>query len=50
MHLENYIEDFSLTTNCLRTPEKAIQASIKAIKFSEHYPPADMEPAKTSLA
>ncbi|KAJ1960732.1 hypothetical protein GGI12_003644 [Dipsacomyces acuminosporus] len=49
-HLENFIEDFSVTTNAFGMPESAKQAGVRAMEHSHHYPPADQEPAKTSLA
>ncbi|KAI8318159.1 PLP-dependent transferase [Martensiomyces pterosporus] len=49
-HLDNFIEDFSVTTNAFGMPESAKLASIQSIEHSHHYPPADQEPAKTSLA
>ncbi|CAN0016454.1 unnamed protein product, partial [Hapterophycus canaliculatus] len=33
-HLSNFIEDFSVTTNGLGTPEAAVQAAYKAV--SDH--------------
>ncbi|CAG8577879.1 17380_t:CDS:2 [Racocetra persica] len=49
-HLDNFIEDFSVTTNALGTPKSALEASIEACFTCHHYPSADQEPAKTSLA
>ncbi|KAJ1936460.1 hypothetical protein FBU59_005044 [Linderina macrospora] len=49
-HLENFIEDFSVTTNAFGMPESAKLASVRSIEHSHHYPPADQEPAKSSLA
>ncbi|KAI9101294.1 pyridoxal phosphate-dependent transferase [Phlyctochytrium arcticum] len=48
--LDNFVEDFSVTTNGLGTPEKALQAARDALNVCHHYPPADQEPAKTHLA
>ncbi|KNC96731.1 uncharacterized protein SPPG_07940 [Spizellomyces punctatus DAOM BR117] len=48
--LDNFIEDFSVTTNGLGTPRKALQAARDALEVCHHYPPADQEPAKTYLA
>ncbi|GBB87865.1 hypothetical protein RclHR1_14360004 [Rhizophagus clarus] len=48
--LDNFIEDFSVTTNALGTPKAALEAAKEAIYTCHHYPPADQEPAKTSLA
>ncbi|KAG5456216.1 MAG: pyridoxal phosphate-dependent transferase [Olpidium bornovanus] len=47
---ENYVADFSVTTNALGTPKAALQAAREAISTCHHYPPADQEPAKSSLA
>ncbi|CAG8642710.1 19790_t:CDS:2 [Cetraspora pellucida] len=55
-YLNNFIEDFSVTTNALGTPKTALEASIEALICvcqcftCHHYPSADQEPAKTSLA
>ncbi|KAF9975439.1 hypothetical protein BGZ65_008249 [Modicella reniformis] len=48
--LHNFVEDFSVTTNWLGTPVKALKAARDAIDTCHHYPPADQEPAKSSLA
>ncbi|CAG8471992.1 477_t:CDS:10 [Ambispora leptoticha] len=48
--LENFVEDFSVTTNALGTPKDALEAARESIYTCHHYPPADQEPAKTSLA
>ncbi|CAG8487301.1 12089_t:CDS:10 [Ambispora gerdemannii] len=48
--LENFVEDFSVTTNALGMPKNALEAAREAIYTCHHYPPADQEPAKTSLA
>ncbi|CAG8612406.1 pyridoxal phosphate-dependent transferase [Gigaspora rosea] len=48
--LDNFIEDFSVTTNGLGTPKSALEASREACFTCHHYPSADQEPAKTSLA
>ncbi|KAF9362682.1 hypothetical protein BGX34_005692 [Mortierella sp. NVP85] len=48
--LNNFVEDFSVTTNLLGTPVKALNAARDAIATCHHYPPADQEPAKSSLA
>ncbi|KAF9138550.1 hypothetical protein BGX30_009032 [Mortierella sp. GBA39] len=48
--LNNFVEDFSVTTNCLGTPVKAINAARDAVATCHHYPPANQEPAKSSLA
>lgn len=49
-HLPNFVEDFSVTTNGLGTPEGAMQAAYKAVSQIKHYPPADGEPAASDLA
>jgi len=49
-NLKIYKQDFSVTTNALGTPEKAIQAAREALNKIEHYPPQDFEPALTDLA
>ncbi|KAG9296414.1 hypothetical protein G9A89_015006 [Geosiphon pyriformis] len=48
--LDNFIEDFSVTTNALGTPKAALEAARESIFNCHHYPPANQEPAKTSLA
>ncbi|KAI8086757.1 pyridoxal phosphate-dependent transferase [Halteromyces radiatus] len=50
MFLDNFIEDFSVTTNYLGTPVGALEAAKQAIHDIHHYPAANQEPAKTSLA
>ncbi|RKP26800.1 pyridoxal phosphate-dependent transferase [Syncephalis pseudoplumigaleata] len=49
-HLANFKEDFSVTTNALGTPKGALAAAHEALNHCHHYPPADQEPARTSLA
>lgn len=49
-HLSNFVEDFSVTTNPLGTPKKALEAARAAIDTIHHYPPADFEPAISDLA
>ena len=49
-HISNFVEDFSVTTNPLGTPEKALQRARDAIDTIHHYPPADFEPAISDLA
>ncbi|CAG8459450.1 2526_t:CDS:2 [Diversispora eburnea] len=44
------MEDFSVTTNALGTPKTALEASREACYTCHHYPPANQEPSKTSLA
>ncbi|CAJ0648716.1 8052_t:CDS:2 [Entrophospora sp. SA101] len=48
--LDNFVEDFSVTTNALGTPKEALKASKDSVDTCHHYPPANQEPAKTSLA
>ncbi|CAO3618858.1 unnamed protein product [Cunninghamella echinulata] len=48
--IKNFVEDFSVTTNYLGTPKKALEAAKEAIHDIHHYPAANQEPAKTSLA
>ncbi|PHJ22104.1 class i ii superfamily protein [Cystoisospora suis] len=48
--MTNFVEDFSVTTNCLGTPEKALEAAASALKDVSHYPSCDQEPACLSLA
>mmetsp|Transcript_96397 Transcript_96397/g.201395 ORF Transcript_96397/g.201395 Transcript_96397/m.201395 type:complete len:420 (-) Transcript_96397:568-1827(-) len=49
-HLKNFVEDFSVTTNVLGTPEKALEKAREAVSTIHHYPPADFEPAVSDLA
>eukprot|EP00158_Paraphelidium_tribonemae_P008977 Partr_v1_DN28739_c1_g1_i5_m61661 putative Aminotransferase class I and II len=48
--LKNFIEDFSVTTNGLGTPKAALEAASQALTQINHYPPANQEPALSSLA
>ncbi|KAI8827162.1 pyridoxal phosphate-dependent transferase [Fimicolochytrium jonesii] len=48
--IDNFVEDFSVTTNGLGLPKKALQAARDSLDISHHYPAADQEPAKTNLA
>ena len=48
--LTNFREDFSVTTNGLGTPKGAMEAAQKALLTIDHYPPANQEPALSSLA
>ncbi|KAJ3189435.1 hypothetical protein HDU85_003065 [Gaertneriomyces sp. JEL0708] len=48
--LDNFVEDFSVTTNGLGIPQKALQAARDALDVCHHYPPADQEPAKSHMA
>ncbi|RKP11596.1 pyridoxal phosphate-dependent transferase [Piptocephalis cylindrospora] len=47
---DRFVEDFSVTTNGLGTPVKALEAAADSLKTCDHYPPADQEPARSSLA
>ncbi|KAJ2077678.1 hypothetical protein H4R24_004981 [Coemansia sp. RSA 988] len=49
-HMDNFIEDFSVTTNAFGMPDSAMAAAIQSISHGHHYPPADQEPARSSLA
>eukprot|EP00288_Rhodomonas_lens_P012910 CAMPEP_0177706930 /NCGR_PEP_ID=MMETSP0484_2-20121128/9483_1 /TAXON_ID=354590 /ORGANISM="Rhodomonas lens, Strain RHODO" /LENGTH=377 /DNA_ID=CAMNT_0019218415 /DNA_START=43 /DNA_END=1176 /DNA_ORIENTATION=+ len=40
----NFIEDFSVTTNGLGTPQPALEAARAAVDSISHYPPANFEP------
>ncbi|KAJ2557441.1 hypothetical protein EV175_001346 [Coemansia sp. RSA 1933] len=48
--LDNFVEDFSVTTNAFGMPESGKLAAIESVQHGHHYPPADQEPAKSSLA
>ncbi|KAI7899343.1 pyridoxal phosphate-dependent transferase [Cokeromyces recurvatus] len=48
--IDNFVEDFSVTTNYLGTPHKALEAAKEAIYDIHHYPAANQEPAKSCLA
>ncbi|RAW35038.1 hypothetical protein PC110_g8651 [Phytophthora cactorum] len=48
--LSNFAEDFSVTTNALGTPKKALEAATQAMSTVHHYPPADFQPAISHLA
>eukprot|EP00834_Sanchytrium_tribonematis_P003788 NODE_159_length_15043_cov_0.440444.p5 type:complete len:362 gc:universal NODE_159_length_15043_cov_0.440444:13717-14802(+) len=48
--LVNFVEDFSVTTNFMNTPESGLNAIKNSIKNVSHYPSADQEPAKSDLA
>ncbi|KAJ1842262.1 hypothetical protein LPJ70_003892, partial [Coemansia sp. RSA 2708] len=49
-HMDNFVEDFSVTTNAFGMPESAMLAAVQAVSQGHHYPPADQEPARSSLA
>lgn len=48
--IPNFVEDFSVTTNPLGTPQKALEAAKEALATVVHYPPSDFDPALSSLA
>ncbi|KAI9469968.1 MAG: pyridoxal phosphate-dependent transferase [Benjaminiella poitrasii] len=48
--IANFVEDFSVTTNYLGTPRKALEAAKEAMNDIHHYPAANQEPAKSYLA
>jgi histidinol-phosphate/aromatic aminotransferase/cobyric acid decarboxylase-like protein len=48
--LDNYLEDFSVTTNGLGTPAAAMEVAKQALMTIAHYPAANQEPALSSLA
>merc|ERR1719262_1176850 len=48
--IPNFSEDFSVTTNYLGPPVKAISACGVAMGEVEHYPPANFEPHISELA
>ncbi|KAK4519514.1 uncharacterized protein ATC70_009750 [Mucor velutinosus] len=48
--INNFVEDFSVTTNYLGTPHKALEAAREAMSDIHHYPAANQEPAKSCLA
>ena len=48
-HLENFKEDFSVTTNTVVGPMKARAAAAASVHTTEHYPSADFEPAFSKL-
>lgn len=48
--IDNYLEDFGVTTNALGTPESGAAAARQALSFMSFYPRADFEPGLTDLA
>ncbi|ORZ34990.1 pyridoxal phosphate-dependent transferase [Catenaria anguillulae PL171] len=48
--IAQFVEDFSVTTNCYGTPQSGLDAVANSIHNIHHYPPADQEPAKSDLA
>ncbi|KAI8867962.1 PLP-dependent transferase [Ramicandelaber brevisporus] len=48
--IENFVEDFSVTTNALGTPAGALKAAHRALDHTNHYPAANQEPAKSALS
>jgi histidinol-phosphate/aromatic aminotransferase/cobyric acid decarboxylase-like protein len=47
---KDFVEDFSVTTNFMGPPWKAVTAASSALQHIEHYPAANMEPALSDLA
>eukprot|EP00949_MAST-11_sp_MAST-11-sp1_P000533 g533.t1 len=47
--LNNFVEDFSVTTNGLGAHPGGVAAAQKAMATVAHYPPADFEPARSDL-
>merc|ERR1740127_318992 len=48
--LDNFCEDFSVTTNCMGPPWAAISAATATLQHLHHYPAANFEPAISDLA
>jgi len=48
--LPNFVEDFSVTTNALGTPESGLKAAMEVIDEIGKYPPVDFHPAIIHLA
>jgi histidinol-phosphate/aromatic aminotransferase/cobyric acid decarboxylase-like protein len=48
--IDNFVEDFSVTTNFMGPPWTAIGAATAALQHLHHYPAANFEPALTHLA
>ncbi|PVU98511.1 hypothetical protein BB560_005656 [Smittium megazygosporum] len=48
--MDNFIEDFSVTTNFQGTPKSALEAVTNSFSEVCHYPPINQEPAKSKLA
>jgi histidinol-phosphate/aromatic aminotransferase/cobyric acid decarboxylase-like protein len=48
--IDNFCEDFSVTTNFMGPPWMAISAATAALQHLHHYPAANFEPAITDLA
>lgn len=48
--LDNFEEDFSVTTNVLGPPWKAVTAAASSLQHVDHYPAANYEPNFTDLA
>ncbi|CBZ55048.1 conserved hypothetical protein [Neospora caninum Liverpool] len=48
--MPNFVEDFSVTTNGLRTPKRALEITASALHEVFHYPSCDHEPTCLSVA
>ena len=48
-NMKNYVEDFSVTTNCMGTPESGLNAIRETLQHIDHYPPSSNEPALSNL-
>ncbi|KAJ2156064.1 hypothetical protein GGF46_005439 [Coemansia sp. RSA 552] len=48
--IDNFVEDFSVTTNAFGMPALAKAAAVESVAHGHHYPPADQEPARSALA
>ncbi|RQX72457.1 aminotransferase, class I/II superfamily protein [Toxoplasma gondii CAST] len=48
--MSNFVEDFSVTTNGLRTPKRALEVAAAALREVSHYPSCDHEPACSGVA
>merc|ERR1719336_669286 len=48
--LDNFLEDFSVTTNVLGPPWRAVTAAAASLQHVDHYPAANFEPCLTELA
>eukprot|EP00906_Rhabdomonas_costata_P018651 RCo027211 len=48
--IPNYVEDFSVTTNALGTPESGLAAASEVVDSIGRYPPSDFQPALEHLA
>lgn len=48
--IENFVEDFSVTTNFAGPPWKAVACASASLQHMDHYPAANFEPAITDLS